>query len=262
MYNILHVEQSDFFCKMVKKIISDKGYAYIQTDSFNDALHILETEDINLIITSLYAKGGNVEDFIKCVNYGDKKETPIFVVTSNTMDETKMNLIDLGISEYILKDEFEKEIESHMDAVFVENEYMENLKEANIAVVEDSTFETLIEKDIFRKYEIKNVDYYKSGKKLLEGEKKYDIYLIDIILKNEFGKDLIRTIRRNNINASIIAVTSLNNTKTVSSILNSGADDVIHKPIDENIFIAKLKSNIRVYTLNKRISKMIKELKK
>ncbi len=78
------------------------------------------------------------------------------------------------------------------------------------------------------------------------------MYLIDMVLENEFGKTLIRQIRRNNINSSIIAVTVLDNNKTLSNILNCGADDIINKPLDEKLFIAKLKSNIRIYTLNKK----------
>lgn len=102
------------------------------------------------------------------------------------------------------------------------------------------------------RYGIQNVDYYNSGKELFNSNKKYDMYLIDMVLENEFGKTLIRQIRRNNINSSIIAVTVLDNNKTLSNILNCGADDIINKPLDEKLFIAKLKSNIRIYTLNKK----------
>ncbi len=53
----------------------------------------------------------------------------------------------------------------------------------------------------------------------------------------------------------------MDNNKTLSNILNCGADDIINKPLDENLFIAKLKSNIRIYTLNKKIKSILKEMK-
>ena len=81
---------------------------------------------------------------------------------------------------------------------------------------------------------------------------------IYIILKNEFGKDIIRKIRRSNIDSSIIAVTALDNNKALSKILDCGADDFITKPIDEELFIAKLKSNVRIYSLQKKLDKFIK----
>lgn len=151
-----------------------------------------------------------------------------------------------------------EEIRKHLDNIFREDEYMECLKEVSIAVLEDNKLERIIEKKLLEDYGIKNVDYYMSGELLLNSNKKYDIYLIDIILKNEFGKDIIRKIRRNNIDASIIAVTGLDNEKTLANLLNTGANDFITKPVNEDMFIAKLKSNVRVYNLEKKL----KELKK
>ncbi|GAB6167638.1 response regulator [Clostridium carnis] len=254
MYSVLHIEQSSFFSKLVKRIVEEKGYKYIQVETFNEANEVLSEENVDLIITALYSKDGVIEEFVKDIN--EKFNIPIFIVTSDNVDDKRKELINLGISEYILKNDLENEIKKHIDTIFREDEYMKALKNANIAVVEDNAFATLIEKEILTKYGIDQVDYFKSGKALINSEKKYDIYLIDIILKNEFGKDIIRKVRRDNIDASIIAVTSLDNNKTLAKILDSGADDFIIKPVDEDIFIAKLKSHIRVCMLQKEIKSL------
>lgn len=254
MYTILHVEQSEFFIEIAKKIIRENGYKYMFTDDVNEAKDILENNKIDIVITCAYPQGGGVEELVKEVN--SKYGLPIFVVTSNNMDEKKKELINLGVTEYILKNDFE-EIGKHINYVFAEDRHMNDLKESKIAVVEDSEFQKKIEKDMFDKYNIKNVDFYESGSELKNSDKKYDIYLIDIILKNEFGKELIRKIRLNNMKAIILAVTALDNSKTLASILDAGANDIIIKPVDENLFIAKLKSNIRVYTLNKEIDNIL-----
>ncbi|MCR1971685.1 response regulator [Clostridium cochlearium] len=259
MYTVLHIEQSEFFYNMVRMMLEKQGYNYINTDSFNEAHYILENNDVDLIITSLLAKGGSIEGFIKDVNSSDKREIPIFVVTGDNIDEKKKNLFNLGISDYILKEDLQDEISKHVEAVLEDDEHMRNLREAKIAIVEDSSLEYVIAKDILKKYGIEKLDFYKTGKELMDSGKKYDIYLVDLVLQNEYGKNVIRQIRRNNIKATIIAITSLDNTKTLSSILNAGADDFILKPLDEGLFIAKLKSNIRIYTLNKKINKYLKE---
>ncbi|WP_061320381.1 response regulator [Clostridium botulinum] len=261
MYTVLHIEQSDFFCKMVENILREKNYDYIATDSFNEAYNLINEYDIDLIITSLYGKGGDIEDFIKNIGYMDSNEIPIFIVTSDNDHEKKKNLLNLGVFDYLLKDDLKEEITKHVDAVFQDDEYMKNLKEAKIAIIDDNSFDCTLEKDMLARYGIQNVDYYNSGKELFNSNKKYDMYLIDMVLENEFGKTLIRQIRRNNINSSIIAVTVLDNNKTLSNILNCGADDIINKPLDENLFISKLKSNIRIYTLNKKIKSILKEMK-
>ena len=174
------------------------------------------------------------------------------------MDDKRKDLVNLGISEYILKKDLEEEVRNYLDSIFRTDEYMRDLQEANIAIVEDNEFFRELEKEILRSRRIYNVDYYKDGKSLIDSGKKYDIYLIDIILKNEFGKDIIRKIRRSNIDSSIIAVTALDNNKALSKILDCGADDFITKPIDEELFIAKLKSNVRIYSLQKKLDKFIK----
>ncbi|ATD55465.1 response regulator [Clostridium chauvoei] len=253
MYTVLHIEQSEFFLKIVKSEVLGKGYQYISTESFNEASRILENDKIDLIITSFYAKGGKLEDFVKDVN--SEYNIPIFVVTSNDVDESSRNIINLGISEYILKKDLQVEIKKHLDTIFREDEYMRCLKEVKIAVLEDNKLERIIEKKMLEDHGIKNVDYYQSGSDLLNSEEKYDIYLVDIILKNEFGKDIIRRIRRNNIDSSIIAVTGLDNQKTLANLLNTGANDFITKPVNEDMFIAKLKSNVRVYNLEKKLKK-------
>ena len=254
MNNILHIEQSVFFETMVEEIVLEKGYKYINVKDVFKAKEVLEDKDIDLIITSLYSNNGEVEEFLKFVNR--KYDIPVFIVTSDDIDDSRKNIINLGVNEYILKKDLEVEIRKYLDTVFRTDEYMKDLQEAKIALVEDNDMYTRISKGILKKYNILNVDYYKDGQSLLESKKVYDLYLIDIILKNEFGKDLIRKIRRDNIDSSIIAVTALDNNKALANILDSGADDFITKPIDEELYIAKLKTNIRIYNMQKKINKL------
>lgn len=262
MYKILHIEQSDFFCRIIKGILIEKGYSYITTDSFSDAYEILKDGDIDLIITSLVAREGDVEDFLKEINSSCISEIPILVVSGNNVNDKKKELFELGITDYILKDNLKEGIVSHISEILKEDEHMTSLKKLQVAIIDDSKFEKEIIKGILSKYDVENVSYFNSGKELYDSNKKYDLYLVDIVLENEFGKDLIKKIRKNNRKAIIIAVTSLTNTKTLASILNSGADDIISKPIDENLFISKLRTNIRIHILNKKVNEVFKEIKK
>lgn len=245
MYTVLHIEESNFFCNIVKKTLINNGYSYISTNSFTDALSLIKDNNIDIILTSLYADGGTIENFIKDMNSEKNNDIPIFVVTSTELDESKKKLLNLGVTDYILKANIQKEIIGHIESVLKADQHMNKLKKAKIAIIDDNKFDSLIEKDLFRKYEIKNVDCYTSGKALLEKNKKYDIYLIDIVLKNEFGENVIRDVRKTNPKSLIIATTGLNNPNTLANILNCGANDYITKPINEQLFISKLKSNIK-----------------
>lgn len=72
-----------------RKYFERKNYDYIATDSFNEAYNLIKEYDIDLIITSLYGKGGDIEDFIKNIGYMDSNEIPIFIVTSDNDHEKK-----------------------------------------------------------------------------------------------------------------------------------------------------------------------------
>ncbi|CDI49827.1 response regulator, partial [Clostridium tetani] len=168
MYTVLYIEQSGFFSNIIRVILEKQGYAYINTDSFSEAHYIIENNDVDLIITSLLAKGGSIEEFIKDINSSDKKEIPIFVVTGDNINEKKKSLFNLGISDYILKEDLQEEISKHVQAVLEEDGYMRDLREAKIVVVEDSSLEYAIVRDILKKYGIENLEFYKTGKELIK----------------------------------------------------------------------------------------------
>lgn len=260
MYTILHLEKSDFFKKMVKNILIEKGFCYYPADNVSEAFDNLEEKKVDLIITSCLIEGVNIEEFIRSINNGEHKNVPIFVITSNEIEEDKKRLLNLGISDYIKKDNLMNELLKHVEVVFKEDEIVKFLKQSKIAIVDDSNFETHVIMDILKENDINNVDCYTSGSAVLESSINYDLYLVDMILENEFGKNVVMKLRRNNINASIIVVTSLTNTKTIASILSAGADDYVRKPVDRDLFIAKLKSNMRSHVAIKKMEDKIKEL--
>lgn len=258
MYTILHLEQSSFIKKLVKNILLENGFNCISVDTAEEAYKTLENlnGNIDLIITSLLLKNTSIEQFMKTINNSDaNKNIPVFVVTGNELEDTKKRILNLGVSDYITKNDLGEELLKHVKYIIKENELLNCLKEAKIACVDDSHFDCTIIKDTLAKYGIQNIDFYSSGKNLMESKKHYDLYLIDIVLENEFGKNIIIRLRRDNINSSIIVTSSLTNTKTVASMLNAGANDYIRKPIQEDIFIAKLKSNMRTYALIKQLEK-------
>ena len=153
--------------------------------------------------------------------------------------------MNLGVIQYIDKEEVDEALIKYIDNIFKLDKYLEILKEKDIAVIEDSHFSRLHLKDIFDRYKIKSVRYFESGIELAESKKNYDIYLVDLVLQDEFGKNIITELREKNKDALIFAVTSLNNPNLLADVIDSGADDIIVKPIEEKVFIAKLKSFIR-----------------
>ena len=231
MKTILHIEPSTFFVEFIKEKFNDSEYEYLSTDSYNEALILLEEFDVDLIISSFEGNGMTCEEFIKEVTYS-YQDIPVCILSGNKLNANMQQFMNLGVIQYI-------------DNIFKLDKYLEILKEKDIAVIEDSHFSRLHLKDIFDRYKIKSVRYFESGIELAESKKNYDIYLVDLVLQDEFGKNIITELREKNKDALIFAVTSLNNPNLLADVIDSGADDIIVKPIEEKVFIAKLKSFIR-----------------
>ena len=231
MKTILHIEPSAFFVEVIRKKFNDSEYEYLSTDSYNEALILLEEFDVDLIISSFEGNGMTCEEFIKNVTYS-YQDIPVCILSGNKLNSNMQQFMNLGVIQYI-------------DNIFKMDKYLQILKEKEIAVIEDSHFSRLHLKDIFDRYKIKSVRYFESGTELAESKKIYDIYLVDLVLQDEFGKNIIAELREKSDESLIFAVTSLNNPNLLADVIDSGADDIIIKPIEEKIFIAKLKSFVR-----------------
>ena len=231
MKTILHIEPSAFFVEVIREKFNDSEYEYLSTDSYNEALILLEEFDVDLIISSFEGNGMTCEEFIKNVTYS-YQDIPVCILSGNKLNSNMQQFMNLGVIQYI-------------DNIFKMDKYLQILREKEIAVIEDSHFSRLHLKDIFDRYKIKSVRYFESGTELAESKKIYDIYLVDLVLQDEFGKNIIAELREKSDESLIFAVTSLNNPNLLADVIDSGADDIIIKPIEEKIFIAKLKSFVR-----------------
>lgn len=74
-------------------------------------------------------------------------------------------------------------------------------------------------------------------------DQKYDLILVDLMIPNVAGRELIMEIQRNPLNSQtpIIVLTSLSSDELIVDVLASGVKDYILKPFSVNIIVAKLK---------------------
>lgn len=78
---------------------------------------------------------------------------------------------------------------------------------------------------------------------LLIQDQKYDLILVDLMIPNVAGRELIMEIQRNPLNSQtpIIVLTSLSSDELIVDVLASGVKDYILKPFSVNVIVAKLK---------------------
>lgn len=196
------------------------------------------------------------------MNESNYKSIPVIVLTSNDDIESKKKMFELGVIDYILKDNCIDNLFMDINRFKIKDSIDKRLKNIKIAVLDDTNLELEIIRKIFQLNNITNVDYYSKPERLLNSTNEYSLYLVDFILPTISREQVILELRKKYKYSLIITMYSIDNYKVVSNILSSGVDDYIMKPFNENVFMARLKANIRTFLLLEELKQKNPELKK
>jgi len=99
---VIHVDNSPFFCKVMKTFLRELG---VDSDSFNrgeDVLNVIGTRKVSCVITGLELSDMSGEEFIKQLLFSGHSMT-IIAVTGSGNDMRIQNLSDLGVKATIQK---------------------------------------------------------------------------------------------------------------------------------------------------------------
>jgi two-component system cell cycle response regulator len=258
---ILHIELSKLIKEASKDIIEDMDHDYYSADSVAVAIDILNNHAIDLIITGLELADDDGEMIIKHLSEASSEDIPIVVLTSTDSLEMRKKLFELGVVDYQIKKNFTgKRLKTYIETIELSDDLIDKLRLFKIAVVDDSIFTLNVIKNIFTLNGVEDVDYYSDAKTLLDSGIDYDLYIIDLVMPDTTGEELIYRIKEIDEDNIIILISSTSNYKTISHILNTGANDFIVKPFDANTFIIRIKSHIRTYLLLKELEEKNKAL--
>lgn len=109
MKNILYIERSIFFQKIISDLVSNIGYNVIFASSGDEAVEILKNETIEKIFTAYVLDDMDAVSFINQVKLENFDHIPIVLISS--YDEVKdiKDLFKMGISDYVLKKDIQKQ---------------------------------------------------------------------------------------------------------------------------------------------------------
>ena len=96
----------------------------------------------------------------------------------------------------------------------------------------------------------------------MKSEIDFDVYIVDLVLKTMSGKSIILKLRESGIESVIITISGIDHFRTVSNVLSIGADDYVTKPFNTDLFMARLKTNVRSYLLLQEVKRLIKYYEK
>lgn len=262
MINILHVERGSFFRKVIKDIAAQSGLIHFEAESAEEALEVLKDEVIDLIITGMELADISGEEFIEKLRRTRYNGIPVMVISSSDSMEDYEKMFSLGVVDFIHKKDISYDrFNRYIQSILKEDRLVSKIREMEIAVLDDSQVSLNVIRNIFNLNRIGKVDYFKDPKELLGSTKSYDVYILDLILPDVSGDEVIMKIREKSSDNVIISISSVKNYKTISNILLIGADDYIIKPFDSNVFMARLKGSVRTLMLLEEIRELKKKLR-
>lgn len=261
MHKVLHIDSSGFFRKSLGFEFSAKGFHYIGASDFDEALTAIKTEkDIDIILTAVEFNNGNIEDFIRHININSSKQYPIFVISATQNTTKRLDIYELGIVDYIIKNSPIDEIIDKITSFCKNQDLINELKKAKIAVLDDSKFDRLKVSEILSSSDITNVSFFATAKEFENSSLDFDVYIIDMVLADSFGEEVILKLREKDKYVPILAVSAIENSKTISQVLLNGATDYIVKPFNKNVFLARIEIALRNYKVIKELLEKIKDI--
>ena len=99
---IVHVDNSDFFRKVMRLFLSGLGHEYRGCSRGEDAIDAVMAGNVDWVITGLELADMSGEDFLKQLAVS-VQEIPIIVVTGSNTEEQNRHLQDLGVKAVIQK---------------------------------------------------------------------------------------------------------------------------------------------------------------
>jgi two-component system, sensor histidine kinase and response regulator len=136
------------------------------------------------------------------------------------------------------------------------------LSQPRILIVDDEAFNLQLLRRLFEN--IYEVDEAKNGKLALEllENKEYDVVLLDIMMPEMNGLELLEYIR-SSFDISelpIVLISALSQTSQVARGIQMGANDYITKPIDVDIVLARVNTQVQLKVLIDERQRMIARL--
>lgn len=254
---VLVVDGSKVARKMIEQVLKADLPNAVVVSCENGAAAKAELESgvIDLVTTALQLPD---MDGLELARYAREVAPQAYipiVVVSGSVNE---RLIDRGLSEDVT-DYFDKSLGFSALAEFIRGYVAPQTHVAgSVFYVEDSKVVALATRRMLEKYGF-TVQHFVSVEDALPildglrdtGGRPADIVLTDVYLKGGLtGKELLEKLRGEYAYTRgilpVLVMTADDNPKNVAALLRAGANDLVHKPVEERLLITKLLFQLRV----------------
>lgn len=100
---IILSEDNDMLRKSLSFFLESKGFTVDQFSDGKEALHAIETNNYDLILTDINMPGISGMEITQYVRETIGSAVPIIIFTSSGVEQTELDSFDLGANEFIAK---------------------------------------------------------------------------------------------------------------------------------------------------------------
>ena len=201
-----------------------------------------------------------IRKLIERLNELAKGRIPLVLVTRKDSLKLRQKYLDLSYAHFLQYSPNVVFLRKNFERLLKELEHTKQMQALRFAIVDDDKLQLHALNQLFKKHGINDVHFFNNPKEIEQVKEEFDVYLIDLIMPEKPGDELIFELRMKYSDAVILAVSSLESSDVISKVLSLGANDYIVKPYNETIFMAKLMSNSRLRYLLKENRHKTKEL--
>lgn len=252
--------------KLVRKLIADvlqrdlPGVEVIGCDSIEDAQLALAQGPVDLVTTSLTLRDGDGLALARMVREAaGQAYVPVIVVSGDAQQHLEQRRFTDYVTDY-----FDKALGHEALATFIRGYVQpQTIPGATILYIEDSRVVAEATKRMLERQQL-NVLHVVSAEEaftLLTAESlgrsrhRIDLVLTDVTLKGELsGRDVVQRVRVDfgygKRRLPVLVMTGDGNPHNQTGLLQSGANDLVLKPIEERLLVTKVLFQLRLARLN------------
>ena len=255
---VLVVDSSRVARRLIERVLKNElpHAIVVGCDSGQQALSYLRNDVFDLVTTALRLSDMDGMQLARSIRDSNSQAyIPIVVVSGDVQERLVARSLDSAVTDY-----FDKGLGIDALASFIRG-YVRPVEqvEGSVLYVEDSRVVALATRRMMEKcgFTVAHVVSVEAALELLEAARSenrapgYDLVLTDVSLKGELGGgDLLDRIRKQFDYAKsllpVLVMTGDDNPDNQSALLSAGANDLVHKPIEERLLITKLQFQLRV----------------
>ena len=258
--NVLYLESSDFQKQIIQEIlVTHLNYELFLSGDIDDALSIIEKKNIDCILASANLTEDLAKNLLNELNLRKQQDIAVLILTSDDPIKIKNKFLSYGLVEVISKYEINvKTMKEYFDNLEKEKSKPKiNYTDVKIALLNDNKVTMLSIIDILKTQDVQNVSPYMKGdlffKDFEENPECFDFLVIDLILPDTNGIEVLKRIRELNKDVPVMLASSITNYNTISLLLDIGVDEFLQKPFEPDVFLIRMKTALKTAEYRKRI---------